>query len=72
MLAEEPRATAARIDIDDATNIQYTSGTTGSPKGVLLTHRNILNNGFLSARVLRYTEQIAFAWRCLSRTASAM
>ncbi|MEO8049012.1 MAG: AMP-binding protein [Acidobacteriota bacterium] len=56
LLAEEPRPTAAHIEIDDVTNIQYTSGTTGSPKGVLLTHRNILNNGFLSARVLRYTE----------------
>ena len=57
MLAEAPQSTAARIDINDVTNIQYTSGTTGSPKGVLLTHRNILNNGFLSARVLRYTER---------------
>ena len=56
LLAEEPRPTGADIDLDDVTNIQYTSGTTGSPKGVLLTHRNMLNNGFLSARVLRYTE----------------
>ena len=33
------------------------SGTTGSPKGVLLTHRNLVNNGFLIARTLRYTER---------------
>jgi len=38
-------------------NIQYTSGTTGSPKGVLLTHRNIVNNGLMGARQLRITER---------------
>jgi fatty-acyl-CoA synthase len=41
----------------DVVNIQYTSGTTGSPKGVLLTNRNILNNGMLAARQMRVNEQ---------------
>jgi len=38
-------------------NIQYTSGTTGSPKGVQLTHRNVVNNGLLGARQLGATER---------------
>src|SRR5258708_1558844 len=39
----------------DPVNIQYTSGTTGSPKGVLLTHRNLVNNAYLCGRNLNVT-----------------
>jgi fatty-acyl-CoA synthase len=42
---------------DDAINIQFTSGTTGQPKGATLTHFNVLNNGFFGARTMRFTEQ---------------
>jgi fatty-acyl-CoA synthase len=47
----------ATPECDDPINIQYTSGTTGFPKGTLLSHRNILNNGRFCALQLRYTEE---------------
>jgi fatty-acyl-CoA synthase len=48
---------SALLDRDDAINIQYTSGTTGFPKAVVLTHHNILNNAWFSAGAMHFTEQ---------------
>ena len=57
--AGEPDTLALReagLSFDDPINIQYTSGTTGFPKGATLSHHNILNNGFFIGEGCRYTE----------------
>lgn len=46
----------ALSDCHDVVNMQYTSGTTGFPKGVMLTHHNIANNGFLTGEHMKFTQ----------------
>ncbi|MDA3648258.1 AMP-binding protein [Saccharopolyspora indica] len=54
--ADAARLAAIELSADDPINIQYTSGTTGFPKGATLSHHNILNNGFFVGELCGYTE----------------
>jgi len=53
---DEQAAREASLQFDDAINIQFTSGTTGNPKGATLSHHNIVNNAHLVAETLQYSE----------------
>ncbi|WP_455218702.1 AMP-binding protein, partial [Kaarinaea lacus] len=55
--AEQLNQVTASLDCDDAINIQYTSGTTGFPKAVVLSHHNILNNAYFTAHAMHFSEQ---------------
>jgi len=71
------RERSATLDPDDPINIRFTSGTTGFPKGVVLTHHNILNNGFFVGEAMRLTERDRLCvpvpfYRCFGMVVSSL
>lgn len=55
--ADKLASVQSELQFDDPINIQYTSGTTGFPKGATLSHHNILNNGYFVAESMNFTDQ---------------
>ena len=53
---DELKAARANVKCHDVVNMQYTSGTTGFPKGVMLTHHNITNNGYATGEQMEFTQ----------------
>ena len=64
-------AISASLKPDDPINIQFTSGTTGTPKGATLSHFNIVNNAHFSTRTIKFTETDGCAFPCRSTIVSA-
>ncbi len=54
---QDLQAVEATLDCFEVINMQYTSGTTGFPKGVMLTHHNVINNGFNIGECMKFTEK---------------
>lgn len=54
---EELAQVGASLNADEPINIQFTSGTTGSPKGATLSHKNILNNGYFTGEAMKFSEK---------------